>query len=56
VPPGDVDALAKAMAWMSEHPEKAREMGQQAGEYAIREHSAKIHYKRIISIYQNLTR
>jgi glycosyltransferase involved in cell wall biosynthesis len=52
--PGDVKALAEAMDWMNAHPLKAKEMGENAREYAIREHSAQKHYERILGIYESL--
>ncbi|MCL6582716.1 MAG: glycosyltransferase family 4 protein [bacterium] len=52
VPPGDVDALAKAMDWMSLHPDDAREMGQKAQKYALCVHSANVHYRKLMEIYQ----
>jgi glycosyltransferase involved in cell wall biosynthesis len=36
VPPGDVGALAEAMAWMAQNPERAKEMGQ-AGRLRVEE-------------------
>jgi glycosyltransferase involved in cell wall biosynthesis len=51
VPPGDVQALAKAMRWMATHFTEAREMGHSAREYAREKHGAESHYEQIIQIY-----
>ena len=56
VPHGDVDALTRAMLWMHTHVEAAKEMGENARAYALKEHSAKVHYKRIMDIYKKLIR
>lgn len=56
VPPGDVDALAAAMDWMVGNPGEAREMGERAREYAHREHSADVHYERLMHIYAQVMR
>lgn len=54
VPPGDVQALAEAMEWMTTHAKKAKEMGKAAREYALREHSAHKHYERLMQIYKRV--
>ena len=54
VPPGDVEALAEAMRWMNDHRLKAKEMGENARQYAIREHSAQKHYERIVGVYERV--
>jgi glycosyltransferase involved in cell wall biosynthesis len=56
VPPGDVQALAEAMRWMSEHPIEARKMGQAAQDYALAQHSPEQHYERLIDLYGQLMR
>jgi glycosyltransferase involved in cell wall biosynthesis len=52
VPPGNVDALAEALRWMTLHPKEASQMGQKAQEYAYRVHSSKIHYQKLMHVYQ----
>ncbi|MBU2647461.1 glycosyltransferase [bacterium] len=54
VAPGDTEGLVKAMNWMKEHSTEARAMGERAREYALREHSGKKHYERIMLIYRGL--
>lgn len=54
VPPGDVQALAEAMKWMAIHAKEAKEIGQAAREYAMREHSPKKHYERLMQIYERV--
>ena len=54
VPPGDVQALAEAMKWMVTHGQKAKEIGQAAREYAMREHSSQKHYERLMQIYERV--
>jgi glycosyltransferase involved in cell wall biosynthesis len=54
VPPGDVQALARAMKWMCTHPEEAREMGHQAHAYARACHSPERHYDQLAALYDNL--
>jgi len=51
VPPGDVKALVEAMRWVVDHAKEAKDMGQSAREYALREHSAERHYERIMEVY-----
>ena len=51
VQPGNVQAIAEAMKWMATHGQQAKEMGQAAREYSMREHSAQEHYKRLMQIY-----
>ena len=45
---------AEAMKWMVTHGQKAKEMGQAAREYAMREHGAQKHYERIMQIYERV--
>jgi len=52
VPPGDISALAKAMRWILTHEKQAEQMGSSAREYAAKEHSAQIHYERLMHIYK----
>jgi len=54
VPPGDVQALAKAMKWMTTHARIAQEMGHSAYKYVCREHSTQKHYERLMQIYENV--
>jgi len=39
VPPGDAEALAKAMRWMAANPGQVKEMGQAAQRYVMDQHS-----------------
>ena len=54
VSPGDVQALAEAMEWIATHANQAKEMGQVARVYAMREHSVQKHYGRLIQIYERV--
>ena len=54
VPPGDVEALAKAMKWMASHPEKAKDMGKKARTYALEEHTADKQYSRLMQVYEKV--
>ncbi len=51
VPPDDVNALADAMKWMVSHREDTQRMGESAFEYAIQEHSAEVHYEKLMAAY-----
>jgi glycosyltransferase involved in cell wall biosynthesis len=51
VPPGDAEALAKAMRWMVANPGKAKEMGQAAQRYALDQHGSELHYQRLMGVY-----
>ena len=53
VPPGDVEALAGAMSWLADHPEKARQLGRKALEYVRAEHHPEIHYQRLMEAYRS---
>ncbi|MEW5803131.1 MAG: glycosyltransferase family 4 protein [bacterium] len=52
VPPADIEALAKAIQWMSSHPKEAHQMGTEARKYASRVHSAEVHYQELMEIYE----
>ncbi len=54
IPDGDAKALAEAMSWMFNHPEEVRQMGRNAYEYAIKKHSADIHYQKLMIIYSKV--
>ncbi len=54
IPAGDAKALAEAMSWMFNHPEKAKQMGKNAYEYAEKEHRADIHYQKLMTIYRKV--
>jgi len=54
VPPGNIELLAEAMRWMHYNQNKARVMGKRAFEYAKRNHSSEVHYKKLIKLYKNL--
>ncbi|MBN1262126.1 MAG: glycosyltransferase [Anaerolineae bacterium] len=49
VPVGDIEGLAKAMTWMLEHPEQAREMGRRG-----RERMASYDQERIVALHEKL--
>ena len=55
VPPGNVEALGNAMEWMVTHPEEAKDMGRKARIYALEEHSAEVHYKKLLQVYKRVT-
>jgi glycosyltransferase involved in cell wall biosynthesis len=52
VPPGDVDALAGAMQWITLHPKEASRMGKKAQQYAHNVHSPEIHFQKLMQIYR----
>ncbi|MCX7994759.1 MAG: glycosyltransferase family 4 protein [candidate division WOR-3 bacterium] len=52
VPPGDSKALADAMLWILTNESKARELGENAYNYALQEHSEEIHYTRLYTVYE----
>ncbi len=54
VPPGDADALAAAMAWMLEHPEEARAMGEAGRRRAEGRYDLRAAVRAIESIYDEL--
>lgn len=51
VPAGDAHALAEALIWLTEHPQDARRMGENAYQYATQYHSPESHYERVMRIY-----
>ena len=51
VPPGDSQALADAMTWLTTHPAEARALGAAAYDYVAAEHSPHRHYQRLLAIY-----
>jgi glycosyltransferase involved in cell wall biosynthesis len=54
VEPGNVDELARALVWVSEHPDEARRMGEAAFAYALEAHSPEKHYQSLMEIYQSV--
>lgn len=54
VSPGDTKALAEAIGWMVNHPEKIKEMGEDAYEYVLRTHSAWVHYQQLMEAYRTV--
>jgi glycosyltransferase involved in cell wall biosynthesis len=54
-PPGNVEALASAMLWMSTHRVEAVEMGRRARQYAIEQHGPERHYRQLMSIYSTVS-
>lgn len=54
VQPGNVNALVEAIQLINRHPEKTRQMGRKAQDYARKEHGAKNHYQRLMQIYNNI--
>jgi glycosyltransferase involved in cell wall biosynthesis len=51
VPAGDAHALAESLIWITDHPQDARRMGENAYQYASKYHSPESHYERIMRIY-----
>jgi glycosyltransferase involved in cell wall biosynthesis len=51
VPPGDVATLAAAMRSMASDPQRARQMGARAHQYAMAAHRPELHYERLMGIY-----
>jgi glycosyltransferase involved in cell wall biosynthesis len=56
VPPGDTEALAKAMRWMITHSSEAKEMGVNAHQYALSHHTPELHYQKLMDIYEKSIR
>ncbi|MGV6812887.1 MAG: glycosyltransferase [Brevirhabdus sp.] len=52
----DVDALADAIRWMLDHPEKARAMGDTARQRALKEYDAAAIFPRKASYFERLVR
>jgi len=52
VPPGDVGALAQAIRTVLNEPESLVRWGEQAFQYARREHAGTEHYERLLRIYE----
>lgn len=53
VPPGDAEALAEAMQWMTGNPQEARRMGEAARMFAIAEHGEEVHLRRLLEVYSH---
>ncbi len=51
--PGDSDDLKLKIAYLSNHPEKIREMGASARAYVTQELSPAKHYEKLMEIYRN---
>ena len=56
VPPGNVDALARAITVLSEDGERVVEMGRFARETAIRRHDMEKYCRHILSIYREVSK
>lgn len=56
VPPGDVDALARAIADLADDPERARRLGAGGLAHVEREFSWPVITERLVSLYQRLVR
>lgn len=54
VPPGDIEELAKAMRWMTEHEEERLEMGKQARKRMKEEYRMKTMLKQLAELYCSL--
>ena len=54
IPPGDVDALQKAMQYMIDNPDKAKEMGENGRRAVLEEFNWGIEEKKLISLYRKL--
>lgn len=54
IPPGDVDALQKAMQYMIDNPDKAKKMGENGRRVVLEEFNWGIEEKKLISLYQKL--
>jgi glycosyltransferase involved in cell wall biosynthesis len=52
VPPGDISGLRNAMIWIMKNPSKAKVMGESARTYAKQNHSAQVHYEKLIEAYR----
>jgi glycosyltransferase involved in cell wall biosynthesis len=48
IPPGDVDALCEALQWVIEHPEDAKQMGEQGCDHVLQEFSV----EKVIPAYE----
>jgi len=55
VPPRDAEALASAIAWLAEHPERWVEMGQAGRTFVEREFNLQKLNDRLVEIYSELT-
>lgn len=54
VPVGDVEALAKAMSWVLDHPEQAREMARRGRQRVVDSHDIRLILKLHEDIYSDL--
>ena len=55
VPPADTEALARALAWMRDHPQQACQMGRQGRERFDREFSIGRSAERLLQVYRKIT-
>jgi glycosyltransferase involved in cell wall biosynthesis len=51
VPPGEPQALAEAMQWLSTHAAERQAWGENAYRYVVAEHSSSSHYQKLMAIY-----
>jgi len=56
IPPGDVDALQKAMQYMIENPDKAKEMGENGRRAVLEEFNWGQEDKKLLNIYTKLVK
>jgi len=54
VPPGNIEALANAMNWMTTHPQEANQMGRKARQYAKEMLRADKHYEKLMQVYKKI--
>lgn len=56
VPPGDVDALAGALAWIAEHPDEARQLGEAGRHRVEQDFSEEAMTRRVLEVYDDAVR
>ncbi len=54
-PPGSVDELTRALAWMAAHRDDAAEMGRRGRRKVEQEFTPALHYQRLLAVYRGLS-
>ena len=54
VPPGNSEAFAERVGWMTAHEEESAQMGENCRQDYLQKYQARDHYKAILRVYQEV--